>query len=170
MKNIDHNFRKKFERILLENGYQKTKGSRYEIGDTVANSYEYYKEIGSGSKVNYHFWNQDDECRLIRSIECGCDVLYVNEDRSIEDMEAICISMSKLLAKHKFKDANATRKDSLRSKILALGVGQTYTVPIMEYGYTTIRSYASDLGFMTGHRYSTTRDREARTYTITREA
>lgn len=61
-------------------------------------------------------------------------------------------------------------KMSLRSRILALGIGDQITIPVTEYGYTTIRSYASDLGFMTGNRYSTARDRETRTYTITRLA
>lgn len=49
-------------------------------------------------------------------------------------------------------------------------VGEEITIPVREYAYTTIRSYASDLGFATGRRYSTRRNREERTYTITRNA
>ena len=43
-------------------------------------------------------------------------------------------------------------------------------IPVDEVGYTTIRSYASDLGFAYQRKYSTHRNREERTYTITREA
>lgn len=46
--------------------------------------------------------------------------------------------------------------------------GEQLTIPVTEYGYTTIRSYASDLGFAYDRRYSTTRNREERTYTIIR--
>ena len=46
--------------------------------------------------------------------------------------------------------------------------GEQITVPVSIYGYTTVRTYASDLGFALGRKYSATRNREARTYTITR--
>lgn len=59
---------------------------------------------------------------------------------------------------------------SLRQKILQMAVGDTLVVPVSENGYTTIRNYASDLGFMTERKYSTSRNREERTYTITRRA
>lgn len=49
-------------------------------------------------------------------------------------------------------------------------VGETITIPVSEYAYTTIRSYASDLGFATGRSYSARRNRESRTYTIIRNA
>lgn len=47
-------------------------------------------------------------------------------------------------------------------------VGEKLTVPLSQYGYTTIRSYASDLSFATGRRYVARRNKEARAYTITR--
>ena len=46
--------------------------------------------------------------------------------------------------------------------------GESITVPISEVGYTTVRSYASDLGFIYNRRYSAHRNRAERTYTITR--
>lgn len=47
-------------------------------------------------------------------------------------------------------------------------VGESITIPIEEVGYTTIRGYASDLGFAYNRKYSTHRDRVNRTHTITR--
>lgn len=49
-----------------------------------------------------------------------------------------------------------------------LQVGEVLVVSLNDYGYTTIRSYASDLGFSTGRKYTATRNREERTYTIKR--
>ena len=46
--------------------------------------------------------------------------------------------------------------------------GESITISVTEVGYTTIRSYASDLGFAYKRKYSTHRNREERTYTITR--
>lgn len=62
------------------------------------------------------------------------------------------------------------KNTSLRSRVLAMEVGEIITIPVSEYGYTTIRGYASDLGFATNRKYSTKRNREARTYTIIRTA
>ena len=59
---------------------------------------------------------------------------------------------------------------SFRQRVLGLEVGETITIPVSEYAYTTIRSYASDLGFATGRSYSTKRNREERTYTIIRNS
>lgn len=59
---------------------------------------------------------------------------------------------------------------SLRAAILDMAVNEQLTIPVDLYGYTTIRSYASDLGFAAERKYKTTRNREARTYTITRIA
>lgn len=59
---------------------------------------------------------------------------------------------------------------SFRQRVLGLEVGETITIPVSEYAYTTIRSYASDLGFATGRSYSTKRNREERTYTIIRKS
>lgn len=49
-------------------------------------------------------------------------------------------------------------------------IGERIVVPLKEHAYTTIRSYASDLGFATGRIYSTIRNREERTYTIIRRS
>lgn len=57
---------------------------------------------------------------------------------------------------------------SLREQVLKMQVGEQLTIPVTEYGYTTIRSYASDLGFAYNRKYSTKRNREERTYTIVR--
>ena len=57
---------------------------------------------------------------------------------------------------------------SLRASILDLAVNEEITIPLNLYGYTTIRSYASELGFATERKYKTKRNREERTYTITR--
>ncbi len=59
---------------------------------------------------------------------------------------------------------------SLRASILDLAVNEELTIPITLYGYTTIRSYASDLSFATERKFTTKRNREDRTYTITRLA
>lgn len=57
---------------------------------------------------------------------------------------------------------------SLREQVLKMQVGEQLTIPVTEYGYTTIRSYASDLSFAYNRKYSTKRNREERTYTIVR--
>jgi hypothetical protein len=57
---------------------------------------------------------------------------------------------------------------SLRAQIVKLQVGEQLTIPVSDYGYTTIRSYASDLGFAYNRKYSTKRNRQERTYTIVR--
>lgn len=59
---------------------------------------------------------------------------------------------------------------SLRALILEMGVGEQLTIPLSDYGYTTIRSYASELGFAEQRKYRTKRNRTERTYTITRES
>lgn len=46
--------------------------------------------------------------------------------------------------------------------------GDTLTIPISVVGYSTIRSYASDLSFAYERKYTTRRNRDTRTYTITR--
>lgn len=57
---------------------------------------------------------------------------------------------------------------SLRAQIMNMRVGEQLTIPVTDYGYTTIRSYASDLGFAYQRKYSTKRNRQERTYTIVR--
>ena len=59
-------------------------------------------------------------------------------------------------------------KASFRSRVINMQRGQSITIPVTEVGYTTIRGYASDLGFAYNRKYSTRRNREERTYTITR--
>lgn len=49
-----------------------------------------------------------------------------------------------------------------------MAVYESITISLDSYGYTTIRSYASELGFATGRKYTTRRNRAERTYTITR--
>ena len=65
---------------------------------------------------------------------------------------------------------NMSKNTSLRARVLAMEVGESITIPVTEYGYNTIRSYASDLGFAANRKYSARRDRESRTYTIIRTA
>ena len=57
---------------------------------------------------------------------------------------------------------------SFRSRLINMQRGESITIPVTEVGYTTIRGYASDLGFAYNRKYSTRRNREERTYTITR--
>lgn len=57
---------------------------------------------------------------------------------------------------------------SLRAQVLDLAVNEELTIPVTLYGYTTIRSYASELGFAANRKYKTSRNKEARTYTIKR--
>lgn len=59
-------------------------------------------------------------------------------------------------------------RTSLRQRILNMEMGESLTIPVTEVGYTTIRSYASDLGFAYLRKYTTRRNREERTFTITR--
>ena len=59
---------------------------------------------------------------------------------------------------------------SFRKRIINMQRGESITISVEQVGYTTIRGYASDLGFAYKRKYSTHRNREARTYTITRIA
>ena len=59
-------------------------------------------------------------------------------------------------------------KTSLRQRIISMEIGESITIPVTEVGYTTIRGYASDLGFAYNRKYSTHRNRSERTYTINR--
>lgn len=59
-------------------------------------------------------------------------------------------------------------KKSLRRQLVEMQEGESLVVPLDDYGYSTIRSYASDLGFLLKRRYSANRNRKDRTYTITR--
>lgn len=57
---------------------------------------------------------------------------------------------------------------SFRQRVIDMEVGDSITIPVEEVGYTTIRGYASDLGFAYKRKYSTHRNRAERTHTITR--
>ena len=59
---------------------------------------------------------------------------------------------------------------SFRQRIINMEKGESITIPVEVVGYTTIRGYASDLGFAYKRKYSTHRNRAERTYTITRTA
>ena len=61
-----------------------------------------------------------------------------------------------------------TNRTSLRQRVMEMRVGEVITIPVVEHSYTTIRSYASDLGFAMNRTYSTKRNREERTYSIIR--
>jgi hypothetical protein len=50
---------------------------------------------------------------------------------------------------------------SLRAQVLDLAVNEELTIPVTLYGYTTIRSYASELGFAANRKYKTSRNKEA---------
>ena len=57
---------------------------------------------------------------------------------------------------------------SFRKRIINMQRGESITISVEQVGYTTIRGYASDLGFAYKRKYSTHRNRDERTYTITR--
>lgn len=59
---------------------------------------------------------------------------------------------------------------SFRQRVIDMKKGDSIVIPVEEVGYTTIRGYASDLGFAFNRTYSTHRNRAERTYTITRTA
>lgn len=59
-------------------------------------------------------------------------------------------------------------KTSFRARVINMQRGESITIPVEQVGYTTIRGYASDLGFAYKRKYSTHRNRAERTYTITR--
>lgn len=59
-------------------------------------------------------------------------------------------------------------RKSFRQQIINLEKGEHITISVDVIGYTTIRTYASDLGFAYNRKYSATRNRANRTYTITR--
>lgn len=67
-----------------------------------------------------------------------------------------------------YKGSKNMDKTSLRQRVIDMQVGDSITIPVEEAGYTTIRGYASDLGFAYKRKYSTHRNREERSHTITR--
>lgn len=62
------------------------------------------------------------------------------------------------------------KNTSFRQQIIDMEKGDSITISVDVIGYTTIRTYASDLGFAFNRKYSATRNRTNRTYTITRIA
>jgi hypothetical protein len=62
------------------------------------------------------------------------------------------------------------RQTSLLNRIRELAVGDSVTVNVDEYGYNTVRRYASDCGLYLDRIYSTHLDRVNRTYTVTRKS
>jgi hypothetical protein len=69
-----------------------------------------------------------------------------------------------------YKVSKNMDKTSLRQRVINMEVGESITIPVEVAGYTTIRGYASDLGFAYNRKYSTRRNRAERTHTITRNA
>ena len=67
------------------------------------------------------------------------------------------------------KQRKDMKQTSFRQRIINMEMGESITIPVEEVGYTTIRGYASDLGFAYDRKYSTHRNRADRTYTITRK-
>jgi hypothetical protein len=62
------------------------------------------------------------------------------------------------------------KRQSFRQRIIDLEVGGKITISADSVGETTVRSYASDLGWRLNRKYVAHRDRDARTYTIERTA
>jgi hypothetical protein len=69
-----------------------------------------------------------------------------------------------------YKDNKNMENKSFRQRVIDMEVGESITIPVEVAGYTTIRGYASDLGFAYNRKYSTHRNRAERTHTITRIA
>jgi hypothetical protein len=62
------------------------------------------------------------------------------------------------------------KKTSFRQRVINMEVGETFTISADSVGETTVRAYASDLGWRLNRKYVAHRDRDARTYTIERTA
>ena len=59
---------------------------------------------------------------------------------------------------------------SLRQRMIAMEKDTEMTVPVNAYGMTTVKTYASEIGFALERKYTTTKDRATRTYIIRRIA
>ena len=57
---------------------------------------------------------------------------------------------------------------SIRQQLIAMEPGEVLAFPLEASGYSTIRSYASDLSFLYLRKYSTSRDKKARVVRVTR--
>lgn len=60
-----------------------------------------------------------------------------------------------------------TERASLRAMVMGMEIGDTLSIPVEMYGYSTIRAYAYELGGL-DRKYTTHRDKVAREYTIER--
>ena len=65
--------------------------------------------------------------------------------------------------------SSAVNPHSLRQRIIALAVGQSLAVSVDEHADTSVRHYASNLGFLMGRKYLTRIARESREIIVTRE-
>lgn len=59
---------------------------------------------------------------------------------------------------------------SLRQRFLALEKDEKMDVSLDAYSYATIQSYACNLGFENGRKFTCRRNRATRSYTVTRTA
>lgn len=57
---------------------------------------------------------------------------------------------------------------NLRGSMLALEPQQELVVSVEDFAYTTVRSYVVELGWQFQRKYTCRRNREDRTYTVTR--
>lgn len=57
---------------------------------------------------------------------------------------------------------------SIRSKVSNLNVGESFTISVDEVSSSTLRNYATELGFHQNKTFSVHKDRQNRTYTISR--
>lgn len=60
-------------------------------------------------------------------------------------------------------------KTSLKRMMIEMQQGSRLLVPVGQYSHTTVRGYASALGYDLERKYTVHLDRETRTYEITRE-
>lgn len=59
---------------------------------------------------------------------------------------------------------------ALFTQIKTLETGASIVVPVDGYSYNTVRRYACDFGLTLNRKYTCHLNRQARTYTITRES
>lgn len=60
------------------------------------------------------------------------------------------------------------KKQSLRNRFLAMNLGDVIRICADCYGYTTVRTYATTLGFATSRTFKTHLDRDNREYVVRR--
>lgn len=79
---------------------------------------------------------------------------------NVENMLYICTNLRTNIENNMEK--------SLWQRVVDMKVGDTFSVPVSGKGFTTLKSYASEIGMIHRRKYSTHLDRESRTYHITR--